>query len=84
MNTAEHLHLYTENHWLGYVLSVLSLGLAAVQTNMADNAMRDYGASTLENMLFVNSLGLVVVTAVACYVDGMDAVRFFPKHTARA
>ena len=68
---------HTENHWLGYVLSVLSLGLAAVQTNMADNAMRDYGASTLENMLFVNSLGLVVVTAVACYVDGMDAVRFF-------
>jgi len=27
----------------GYVLSVLGLGMAALQTNMADNAMRDYG-----------------------------------------
>ena len=28
-----------EDHTMGYVLSVLGLGLAALQTNMADNAM---------------------------------------------
>ena len=50
---------------VGHVLSVLGLGLAALQTNMADNAMRDHGASTLENMLYVNALGLVVVAAAA-------------------
>ena len=48
-----------EDQTMGYVLSVLGLGLAALQTNMADHAMRDYGASSIENMLYVNSLGLV-------------------------
>ena len=32
--------------------------------------MRDHGASTLENMLYVNALGLVVVAAAAAAVDG--------------
>ena len=44
-----------EDRVVGYALSVLGLGLAALQTNMADNAMRDHGASTLENMLYVNA-----------------------------
>jgi hypothetical protein len=58
----------------GYVLSVLGLGMAALQTNMADNAMRDHGASTLENMLWVNGLGVVIVVVVAAGVDGMEAL----------
>ena len=65
-----------ENHWIGYVLSFAGLALAALQTNMAEHAMRDHGASTLENMLYVNGIGLVVVAAVAAYVDGAEAVAF--------
>jgi hypothetical protein len=30
---------------MGYVLSFLGLGMAALQTNMADNAMRDHGGA---------------------------------------
>ncbi|MDA9098257.1 DMT family transporter [bacterium] len=67
----------SENHLMGYVLSIAGLGLAALQTNMADNAMRDHGASTLENMLFVNSIGLLVVAVVAGLVDGKQAFFFF-------
>ena len=65
-----------EDHTMGYVLSVLGLGLAALQTNMADNAMRDYGASTLENMLYVNVMGLFIVAAMAAYVDGQEALKY--------
>ena len=68
-----------ENRVVGYVLSVLGLGLAALQTNMADNAMRDHGASTLENMLYVNALGLVVVAAAAAAVDGREAVEYMAR-----
>ena len=68
-----------ENRAAGYVLSVLGLGLAALQTNMADNAMRDHGASTLENMLYVNALGLVVVAAAAAVVDGREAVEYMAR-----
>ena len=68
-----------ENRVVGYVLSVLGLGLAALQTNMADNAMRDHGASTLENMLCVNALGLVVVAAAAAAVDGREAVEYMAR-----
>jgi adenosine 3'-phospho 5'-phosphosulfate transporter B3 len=62
-----------EDHTMGYALSVLGLGLAALQTNMADNAMRDFGASTLENMLYVNVLGLVVTAICTIVVDGREA-----------
>ena len=65
-----------EDHTMGYVLSVLGLGLAALQTNMADNAMRDYGASTLENMLYVNVMGLFIVAVMAAYVDGEEALHY--------
>ena len=68
-----------ENRVVGHVLSVLGLGLAALQTNMADNAMRDHGASTLENMLYVNALGLVVVAAAAAAVDGREAVEYMAR-----
>ena len=67
---------HDENHAMGYVLSLAGLALAALQTNMAEHAMRDHGASTLENMLYVNGIGLVVVAAVAAYVDGAEAVTF--------
>ena len=33
---------------------------------------RDYGASTLENMLYVNVMGLFIVAAAAWYVDGRE------------
>ena len=65
-----------ENHSLGYALSLAGLALAALQTNMAEHAMRDHGASTLENMLYVNGIGLVFVAVVAAYVDGAEAVTF--------
>ena len=65
-----------ENHSMGYVLSIAGLALAALQTNMAEHAMRDHGASTLENMLYVNCIGLVFVAVVAAYVDGAEAVTF--------
>lgn len=61
-----------EDHTMGYVLSVAGLGLAALQTNMADNAMRDHGASTMENMLYVNVIGLAVVVVAAAYIDGPE------------
>ena len=44
----------------------------ALQTNMADNAMRDHGATSLENMLYVNGLGFWIVLVFAAVVDGDD------------
>lgn len=64
-----------EDRTMGYVLSVLGLGLAALQTNMADNAMRDHGATALENMLYVNVMGVGGVAAMAWYVDGREVGR---------
>ena len=71
------------NHWMGYALSFAGLALAALQTNMAEHAMRDHGASTLENMLYTNGIGLVVVAAVAARVDGAEALTFL-RETPRA
>ena len=45
--------------------------------------MRDHGASTLENMLYTNGIGLVVVAAVAARVDGAEALTFL-RETPRA
>ena len=67
---------HDEHHAMGYVLSLAGLALAALQTNMAEHAMRDHGASTLENMLYVNGIGLIFVAIVAAYVDGAEAVTF--------
>ena len=72
-----------QDHTWGYVLSVLGLGLAALQTNMADNAMRDHGATPLENMLYVNGLGFWIVLVFAAVVDGEAAIDYM-LHTENA
>ena len=71
------------DHTWGYVLSLLGLGLAALQTNMADNAMRDHGATSLENMLYVNGLGFWIVLVFASVVDGKAAIDYM-LHTEHA
>ena len=72
------------DHTWGYVLSLLGLGLAALQTNMADNAMRDHGATSLENMLYVNGLGFWIVLVFASVVDGKAAIDYMLHTETRA
>jgi len=51
----------SENYALGVTLSVITIAIGAVQSNVTDRILRDYGASVAENMLWTNAVGAVFV-----------------------
>lgn len=63
----------------GFLLSFLCLALAALQSNVSDKCLRDFGASVDENMLYTNGLGAVFVLAylLAGTTEAEEATAYF-------
>jgi len=64
---------------LGFGLSVLAIFLGSLQSNVSEHAMRNYGASVEENILYSNAIGTIFAFVAVALIEGTESLRYIRR-----
>ena len=65
------------NHAAGFILSFACLGVVAIQSNIADKALRDFNASVTETMLYTNGIAAAFMVVVWVVLEANASMAYF-------
>jgi adenosine 3'-phospho 5'-phosphosulfate transporter B3 len=68
------------NYNVGLFISLICLGLTALQSNITERCLKDYNASVSENMFYVNGIGSALVLPILISTEGSQMVIYFASH----
>ncbi len=76
----EHQMASEGNYLYGFVLSFVCLGLAALQSNLTEICLKDYNVSIVENMLYINGIGAMLVLFVLIPTEASRMLVYFEQN----